>query len=101
MLTGSEAIDISRITGIPWAYRVTRTRGEPEPTIDLHRLDWWDRFRVAFARVGAHYFLDHKEAPWGSGLSSSAGSSFGLSRPSSTTERHASEGGGPRTGQSA
>lgn len=61
MLTGNDAIDVSRLTGIPWAYRVTRSRGKPEPTLDVHQLDSLDRIRVAFALIGAHYWLSHME----------------------------------------
>ncbi len=45
-LTGTEAGDVSRRTDIP-----------PDDAglfIDLSRLDWFDRWRVMWARVGMH-----------------------------------------------
>jgi hypothetical protein len=52
------AIDVSRITGIPWAYEQFETRGARRPCINLVDLDWWDRMRVALTVIAAEYLID-------------------------------------------
>ena len=56
-LVDDVARDVSRITGIPWHYERVHQRGVPHPFLDLDRLDWWDRMRVAFTQIGVTYFL--------------------------------------------
>jgi hypothetical protein len=56
-LIDDEAIDVSRITGIPWCYRRVHQRGALHPFLDLAELDWWDRWRVAWTIIGGHSFL--------------------------------------------
>jgi hypothetical protein len=57
-LVDDEARDVSRLTGIPWFFARIHQRGAEHPCIDLGELDGWDRLRVAFAQIGAHYYLD-------------------------------------------
>ena len=58
-LIDDDARDVSRITGIPWSYERVHQRGVPHPYIDLGALDRIDRLRVAFAMIGAQYYVDH------------------------------------------
>lgn len=51
-LVDDAAVDVSRITGLPWCWRRVETRGVPRPYLDLVELDWWDRWRVAWALIG-------------------------------------------------
>lgn len=65
-LTGAEAVDVARLTGLRLSTPRHSLRDEPDidprdvgratVILDLTRLDWWDRWRVAWARVGAHYW---------------------------------------------
>lgn len=51
------AIDVSRITGIPWAYQQLETGGNQRPCINLLELDWFDRMKVAFAVIAVENML--------------------------------------------
>lgn len=53
------AVDVSRITGIPWAYQQFESGGASRPCINLLDLDWWDRMRVTFAVIAGEYFVQH------------------------------------------
>lgn len=53
------AKDVSRITGIPWAYLQVETRSPRRPAINLLELDWWDRMRVTFTVIACEYLLRH------------------------------------------
>jgi hypothetical protein len=72
-LVGQYAIDVATLAGLsvqslayrtgespqllPWALRFS-----PEQAyIDLGRLSAWDRWRVLWTRVGAHYFQDKNQ----------------------------------------
>jgi hypothetical protein len=57
-LAGEEARDVSIITGIPWYWGRTETRGAAHPLIDLSTLSRWDRVRVTWALVAAHALLE-------------------------------------------
>lgn len=61
-LLDDEAVDVSRITGIPWSFERVSQRGVPQPFLDLRNLSWWDRFRVAWAMIGAHEWSNHAPA---------------------------------------
>lgn len=61
-LMDDEAIDISRITGIPWCYAKVHQRGIKHPFLDLSALSWWDRFRVAWAYIGAYVWRNNAPA---------------------------------------
>lgn len=88
-LTGEEALHVARMTGLPmrspWHKPVepadVDARAIHDPGhpfyIDLTRLPYWDRMRVAWARIGLHNLT--KGLPW----SSSAFSPSGLSARSS------------------
>jgi hypothetical protein len=67
-LTGAEAVDVARLTRLPLTSARHRPWEAPDIApdavtaaadvyLDLTRLDWFDRMRVAFARIGGHYFL--------------------------------------------
>jgi hypothetical protein len=58
-LTDDEAIDVSRMTGIPWSYERVHQRGVPRPFLDLRNLPWWEQWRVAWARIGAYVWVDN------------------------------------------
>lgn len=60
-LIGEDAITVSRITGIPWAYERVVSRGPLIPTIHLARLPYVMQMRVAVAMIGAHVVLDAPE----------------------------------------
>jgi len=51
-----EAIDISRLTGIPWSWQKVHQRGNRHPYLEVSDLSWWERWRVAWAYIGAHYW---------------------------------------------
>jgi hypothetical protein len=51
------AKDVSRITGIPWAYLQVESRGPRRPAINLLELDWWDRMRVALTIIAVENLL--------------------------------------------
>lgn len=61
-LVGDEAIDVSRMTGIPYFYGKESTRGARSPMINLFDLTAWDRFRVAWALVAGYAVLASSEA---------------------------------------
>lgn len=56
-LYDNAAIDVSRITGIPWAYQQLETGGEQRPCLNLLELDWWDRMRVTLTVIGVEALL--------------------------------------------
>jgi hypothetical protein len=76
-LTGEEAIDVARMVGLEVEYIGCRGKAgidgvhpdaaesalraghwRPESiAIDLTRLTWIDRFRVAWCRISGHYYL--------------------------------------------
>lgn len=60
-LTDELAVDVSRITGIPWSYQKVHQRGIHRPFMDLRQLDWVDRLRVAFTLIGGYYYIDAAE----------------------------------------
>lgn len=51
-LTDDDAVDVSRITGIPWSWERVHQRGPRHPFLDLTNLCWWDRWRVAWTWIG-------------------------------------------------
>ena len=57
-LVDDVARDVSRMTGIPWSWQRVHQRGPMHPFIDLMDLGWWERFRVAWARIGAQVFME-------------------------------------------
>jgi hypothetical protein len=57
VLIDEEAVDISRMTGVPWYFARVATWGGHRPCIGLVDLTWWDRWKVLWARVGANYWL--------------------------------------------
>lgn len=58
ILTGEEAVDVSRMTGIPWSWERVASWEPLVPVLDLLRLSYADRMRVAWARIGAWFYLD-------------------------------------------
>lgn len=56
-LIDDEARDVSWLTGIPWYYARVHQRGPLHPFIDLVELQWWDRWRVAWARIGVYHLI--------------------------------------------
>lgn len=56
-IAGEEALSVSYVTGIPWYYGRTETRGAFHPMIDLTRLDEWQRARVTWALVFGYEYL--------------------------------------------
>lgn len=52
-----EAVDISRLTGLPWSFQKTHQRGVLRPYLEISSLDWFDKWRVAWAYIGAHYYV--------------------------------------------
>lgn len=74
-ITGEEAIDVSRMTGIPLK-SPRHDLDEPGDIawdaipydfggsvfIDLGRLEEWDRWRVAWCRIGAYHYLEENPA---------------------------------------
>lgn len=92
-IVGQEALDVARLTGLSVFSLLERRSWRSIPLhpnavtaelrdlvyIDLTRLDWADRWRVAWARIGAHQFLraQPKEDTcpfWQSSVVSSSGS---------------------------
>lgn len=57
ILVDDEAVDVSRVTGIPWCWRRVETRGPYRPVLDLTELSWWERFRVAWTHIGITYYV--------------------------------------------
>ncbi len=57
-LVDDAAVDVSRLTGIPWSYERVHQRGVPRPFIDLDSLTWWERFRIAWTLIGANFYLE-------------------------------------------
>lgn len=65
LLLDDIAQDVSRITGIPWAWERVETKQPKRPCINLFNLDPIDRLRVSFALIGGHFYCDlnpHTEA---------------------------------------
>jgi hypothetical protein len=70
-LTGGEALDVARLTGLKLT-TVHHRSWEPadiDPNavgaghscfLDLTRLSWWDRMRVAWVRIGGHMFAGYR-----------------------------------------
>lgn len=58
LLLDDIAQDVSRITGIPWAWERVETKAPKRPCINLFNLDPIDRLRVSLALVGGHYYCD-------------------------------------------
>jgi hypothetical protein len=58
-LTDDTAVDVSRVTGIPWRYAVVESRGVARPYLDLLALDWWDQFRVAWTLVTGYALTEN------------------------------------------
>ncbi len=67
-LTGEEALDVARITRLPLTTAQHKRWEVPDIApdavtssdgvyLDLTRLDWADRMRVAWARIAGHYWL--------------------------------------------
>lgn len=57
-LIDDEAVDVSRMTDLPWGWWKIDQHGVRRPVLLLEELDWWDRWRVLWARVGGWYLLD-------------------------------------------
>lgn len=57
-LFSEAAVDVSRLTGLPWSWARVETGGDLLPCINLVELSWWDRWRVAWALIGGHVFAD-------------------------------------------
>lgn len=57
-LVDDEAVDVSRMTDLPWGWWKIEQRGELRPVLLLDELGWWDRFRVFWTRLGGWYYLD-------------------------------------------
>ncbi len=58
-LVDHEALDVARMAGVAWQWQRIHQRGPQHPFIDLDRLDWWDKWRVAWARIGAYHWIHH------------------------------------------
>jgi hypothetical protein len=56
-LFDNAAVDVSRITGIPWEYQQLETGGPRRPCLNLLELDWWDRMRVTLTVIGVESLL--------------------------------------------
>ena len=71
-LTGQEAVDVNRFTGIPLSYR-QRLGHQPdthyeavdqgvvsinEVYYELASLSWWDAWRIMWTRIGGHFYCD-------------------------------------------
>jgi hypothetical protein len=76
-ITGHEAVDVARMVGLTVEYVGVRGKmgadgvhpdaamaalrigaWRPENVaLDVTRLDWWQRFRVAWCRIGATFYL--------------------------------------------
>lgn len=98
-IVGQESVDIARLTGLPLNHLLDRHKAKPaihadavrDPDnmyLDLSRLDWSDRWRVAWARIGAHYYIK-ETASWDSQSSASEAhsstSSVATSKATTTT----------------
>lgn len=60
-LTGQHAVDVSRMTDLPW-YRCRVHNNRPYTEyLDLLTLDWWDQLRVAWCLIGGYYYLNNHE----------------------------------------
>ena len=57
-LIDDEARDVSTLTGLPWRWARVHQRGPLHPYLDLLELCWWDRWRVAWARIGAYVVVE-------------------------------------------
>ncbi len=62
-LYADAAVDASRLTGIPWSWERVETGTPPTPCINLTTLAWWDRWKVAWALIGAHAYVDSHCGP--------------------------------------
>jgi hypothetical protein len=99
-LVGEEALDIARMTDLPLGWLLDRDKnvryqpridwravtdvGRDLVYLDLSRVPYWDKMRVAWTRIGGHYYLRaSKEPQWDSFSSSPSVSS---SSPSSKEE---------------
>ncbi len=58
-LVDDEAVDVSRMTGLPWSYERVSQHGVPQPFLDLRMLDWWQRFRVAWCLIGGYFLVNN------------------------------------------
>ena len=58
LLTDEWAQDASRLTGIPWSYQRVHQRGVLHPVIDTSELEWQDKWRLAWAIIGAMAYCD-------------------------------------------
>jgi hypothetical protein len=63
MLVDEEARDVSRITGIPWAYERIHQRGVLHPVIRVDDLGWWDRWQIVWATIGVRFYLESACSP--------------------------------------
>ena len=83
---GVEAIDVARLTGLPLMHARRSRQWEPpdvdvaaaaravaeglwdagDVIMDLTRLEWGERLKVAWARIGAYYYqsIHCTEAQW-------------------------------------
>lgn len=57
ILVDDEARDVARMTGVRWYWARVESHGRPRPCIDLAELNWWDRFVVAWCRIGVNCLL--------------------------------------------
>lgn len=57
ILVDDEARDVARMTGVRWYWARVESHGRPRPCIDLTDLSWWDRFAVAWCRIGVNYLI--------------------------------------------
>lgn len=91
-LVGAEAIDIARITGLQLRSGYHRSwedsdispeavRATDHVYLDLTRLTPWDRWRVAWARIGAHYFINSRNDRRNQCRDSSSSVSYSCGRP--------------------
>jgi hypothetical protein len=56
-LVGREAVDVARITGLPWYYAQVHTHGLCVPVLDVSSLDGWTRFTINWALVAGYAWL--------------------------------------------
>ena len=64
-LVDNAALDAARIIGCRWEWRQVESRGRRRPFVDLMALSWWERFRLAWAMIGAHHVMDTEDT-WNS-----------------------------------
>lgn len=57
LLYDDAAIDVSRITGIPWSYQQLESRSKRRPCINLLELDSLDRLRVVLTVAAVELLL--------------------------------------------